>query len=30
MVLFEILKNFFTTGEQGKKAFEVIKKALIA
>lgn len=30
MVLFEILKNFFTTGEQGKKAFDVIKKALIA
>lgn len=30
MVLFEILKNFFTTGESGKKAFEVIKKALIA
>ena len=30
MVLFEILKNFFTTWEQGKKAFDVIKKALIA
>jgi len=30
MVLFEILKNFFTTKEEGKKAFDVIKKALIA
>jgi len=30
MVLFEILKNFFTTGEQWKKAFDVIKKSLIA
>lgn len=29
-MLFEILKNFFTTGEQGKKAFDVIKKALVA
>ena len=30
LVLFEILKNFFTVGDQGKKAFSVIKKALVA
>jgi hypothetical protein len=30
MVLFEILKSFFTTNGEGKKAFEIIKKSLIA
>lgn len=30
MVLFEILKNFFTTEKQGENAFKIIKKALIA